>query len=209
MWQWEECVSSSQKYTMLVERSLEIAAHSPAHLAPDTSPGTSPRALPRCKWATNAAHIHLPWHTPRLLDAAQAGLDHGTGAGLKLRLGSLHHTCVDRCNPKCGSWDDPGSRVKDKSIPPIAALPSQVLACSTCDPVRSPRRLRTHLSTLRLTLDYQVVFTFLNIRQKVNSAFHIALWIQPRVLPHLFGSTSCAQSRDFERSPSLLYMSAM
>lgn len=71
MWWWEECVSPLQKYTMLVEGRLEIAACSPAHLPPDTSPGTSARALPRCKWASNA-YIHLPWNTPGLLDAAQA-----------------------------------------------------------------------------------------------------------------------------------------
>lgn len=59
MWQWEERVGSLQKYTMLVENSLEIAASSPAHLPPDTSPGTSPRALPRCKWTTNAAELHI------------------------------------------------------------------------------------------------------------------------------------------------------
>lgn len=44
---------------MLVEGSLEIAARPPAHLPPGTSPGTSPRALPRCKWATNAAKLHI------------------------------------------------------------------------------------------------------------------------------------------------------
>lgn len=66
---------------MLVEGSLVIAARSPAHLSPTTSPGTTPRALPRCRWAINAAELHIPTYrdTPRLLDAAQAGLDHGTG----------------------------------------------------------------------------------------------------------------------------------
>lgn len=103
--------------------------------------------------------------------------------------------------PKCGSWDDPGSRVKDSPSHPsllflLKSLPARRVTQST------PRRLRTHLSTLRLTLDYQLDFTFLNIRQKVNQAFDIALRIQPRVLPRLFGP-------DFERSPTLSYMSAM
>lgn len=44
-WEWE-CVRPLRKYTMLVERCLEIAARPPAHLSRDTSPGTSPGTLP-------------------------------------------------------------------------------------------------------------------------------------------------------------------
>lgn len=97
--------------------------------------------------------------------------------------------------PKSERWDDPGSRVKDSPSHPsllflLESLPARRVTQSTL------RRLRTHLSTLRLTLDHRLDFTFLNIRQKANQAFDIALWIQPRVLPHLFGPTVlCAKPR--------------